>query len=304
MVAFTEAQCLGAVALHEHLGRQRASFGSSGAAARADCQLDAGLHGSAVARSAARRRLPGLCRRQQGPPVADLRGRQRRDDPRHRRPHGRRSLGVHSVQPAAQAAHAARRPGHRRLRLLRRFVRQGRRREARRPVEDGGRVRAGRRRHVLPGVRRDARRHGRDRVAGLGQRLVAAVVLQQPGRIPFLWSFPRYSMFDVDPTAAPYGDISASATDHEKSVGQTWSDPAVGQIKTNLSKYRDRRVGLLPALARERQQPRRRIGRPVALSAERRGRHASSTARNPRRPTTAWPRPTTTARPPPMGARR
>ena len=54
-------------------------------------------------------------------------------------------------------------------------------------------------------------------------------------RIPFLWSFPRYSMFDV--TLGQYGDISASATDHEKSVGQTWSDPAVGQIKTSLSKY-------------------------------------------------------------------
>ena len=54
-------------------------------------------------------------------------------------------------------------------------------------------------------------------------------------RIPFLWSFPRYSIFDV--TLSQYGDVSASATDHEKSVGQTWSDPAVGQIKTNLSKY-------------------------------------------------------------------
>jgi Neisseria PilC beta-propeller domain len=54
-------------------------------------------------------------------------------------------------------------------------------------------------------------------------------------RIPFLWSFPRYSIFDV--TLGQYGDISASATDHEKSVGQTWSDPAVGQIKTSLSKY-------------------------------------------------------------------
>jgi Tfp pilus tip-associated adhesin PilY1 len=54
-------------------------------------------------------------------------------------------------------------------------------------------------------------------------------------RIPFLWSFPRYSIFDV--TLSQYGDVSASATAHEKSVGQTWSDPAVGQVKTNLSKY-------------------------------------------------------------------
>ncbi|MBK5298140.1 MAG: hypothetical protein JJE40_13365, partial [Vicinamibacteria bacterium] len=55
------------------------------------------------------------------------------------------------------------------------------------------------------------------------------------GRIPLLWSFPRYSIFDV--TLGQYGDISASATDHEKSVGQTWSDPAVGQVTTSLSKY-------------------------------------------------------------------
>jgi Tfp pilus tip-associated adhesin PilY1 len=57
------------------------------------------------------------------------------------------------------------------------------------------------------------------------------------------WTFPRYSSFD--PTAsAPqhcdpvtdlcdslkYGELKATATAVEKSVGQTWSDPAVGQI--------------------------------------------------------------------------
>ena len=54
-------------------------------------------------------------------------------------------------------------------------------------------------------------------------------------RIPVLWAFPRYSMFDV--TLGTYGDISISATDHEKSVGQTWSDPAVGQVGSAKSKY-------------------------------------------------------------------
>jgi Neisseria PilC beta-propeller domain len=54
-------------------------------------------------------------------------------------------------------------------------------------------------------------------------------------RIPFLWAFPRYSMFDV--SIGKYGDLSSSASDHEKSVGQTWSDPAVGQIKTASGKY-------------------------------------------------------------------
>jgi hypothetical protein len=52
-------------------------------------------------------------------------------------------------------------------------------------------------------------------------------------RIKYLWAFPRYSVFDttINTTAAPYGDLSSSASADEKSVGQTWSDPAVGQIK-------------------------------------------------------------------------
>ena len=54
-------------------------------------------------------------------------------------------------------------------------------------------------------------------------------------RMPFLWAFPRYSVFDV--TLSTYGDITVAATDHEKSVGHTWSDPAVGQISSSLSKY-------------------------------------------------------------------
>jgi hypothetical protein len=52
-------------------------------------------------------------------------------------------------------------------------------------------------------------------------------------RIKYLWAFPRYYVFDttINTTAAPYGDLSSSASADEKSVGQTWSDPAVGQIK-------------------------------------------------------------------------
>jgi hypothetical protein len=59
-----------------------------------------------------------------------------------------------------------------------------------------------------------------------------------PGRITMNWAFPKYSSFD--PTlsvydgglhaVAQYGDLKASATALEKSVGQTWSDPTVGQI--------------------------------------------------------------------------
>jgi hypothetical protein len=57
------------------------------------------------------------------------------------------------------------------------------------------------------------------------------------------WAFPSYSSFDPTLSAAqhcepiagtcdslPYGDLKATATAIEKTVGQSWSDPAVGQI--------------------------------------------------------------------------
>ena len=63
--------------------------------------------------------------------------------------------------------------------------------------------------------------------------------------IQFLWSFPNYSSFDPTYYAelpltdgSPgniiklYGDLKASATPAEKSVGFTWSDPAVGALDT------------------------------------------------------------------------
>jgi hypothetical protein len=64
------------------------------------------------------------------------------------------------------------------------------------------------------------------------------------------WTFPRYSSFDPTLSAAqhcdpvtgacdslPYGDLKSTATAIEKSVGQTWSDPAVGQISTTGGPY-------------------------------------------------------------------
>ena len=59
-----------------------------------------------------------------------------------------------------------------------------------------------------------------------------------PGRITMNWAFPKYSNFDPTLTVfdaglhaiAQYGDLKASAAAVEKTVGQTWSDPAVGQI--------------------------------------------------------------------------
>ena len=49
-----------------------------------------------------------------------------------------------------------------------------------------------------------------------------------PARVPLKWAFPQYSEFDH--TLFPWGDIAASAAPASKTVGQTWSDPAVGQI--------------------------------------------------------------------------
>jgi outer membrane protein assembly factor BamB len=49
----------------------------------------------------------------------------------------------------------------------------------------------------------------------------------EPSRIPFVWSYPRYEMFD--PAVLPDGELRAAATDAEKSVGESWSTPLVGR---------------------------------------------------------------------------
>ena len=54
-------------------------------------------------------------------------------------------------------------------------------------------------------------------------------------KVKFRWSFPHYNDFDY--TLAPYGDIKSSASNLAKSVGETWSDPAVGQIQNSSGKY-------------------------------------------------------------------
>jgi hypothetical protein len=56
-----------------------------------------------------------------------------------------------------------------------------------------------------------------------------------PSKILFKWAFPTYASFDY--TLLPYGDIRSTATPTEKSVGQTWSDPAVGQFESSTGKY-------------------------------------------------------------------
>jgi hypothetical protein len=57
----------------------------------------------------------------------------------------------------------------------------------------------------------------------------------QPDRIPHVWSFPARTSFDA--SLAPYGDIAAGAPAIEKTVGETWSDPAVGQIQSSDSEW-------------------------------------------------------------------
>jgi hypothetical protein len=54
-------------------------------------------------------------------------------------------------------------------------------------------------------------------------------------KVKFRWSFPHYSDFDY--TLAPYGDIKSTASNLAKSVGETWSDPAVGQIENSSGTF-------------------------------------------------------------------
>jgi hypothetical protein len=61
-----------------------------------------------------------------------------------------------------------------------------------------------------------------------------------PSRITLNWAFPQYSHFDptIATSATPFGDLHATnATTLEKSVGQTWSVPAVGQIVSASGPY-------------------------------------------------------------------
>jgi hypothetical protein len=62
-----------------------------------------------------------------------------------------------------------------------------------------------------------------------------------PSSVPLKWAFPAYSQFKWDYTDAAkgilWGDLFQTAPAVSKSVGQTWSDPAVGQISTASSPY-------------------------------------------------------------------
>jgi hypothetical protein len=60
-----------------------------------------------------------------------------------------------------------------------------------------------------------------------------------PTAITWKWSFPRNTSFDptISTSAAPYGELRSSASTAEKSVGETWSDPAIGQVQNEDGDY-------------------------------------------------------------------
>jgi hypothetical protein len=53
--------------------------------------------------------------------------------------------------------------------------------------------------------------------------------------VPLKWSFPNYSHFNT--SLGVWGDIATTAPAVEKTVGETWSDPAVGQLESPSGPY-------------------------------------------------------------------
>jgi type IV pilus assembly protein PilY1 len=53
--------------------------------------------------------------------------------------------------------------------------------------------------------------------------------------VPLKWAFPSYSHFDA--TLGTWGDVASSAPEISKTVGETWSDPAVGQIESATGRF-------------------------------------------------------------------
>ena len=69
-----------------------------------------------------------------------------------------------------------------------------------------------------------------------------------PGSVKLQWAFPKYSDFNPACTTAAsssanacphsqWGDLFNSASTVEKTVGQTWSDPAIGQVETASGRF-------------------------------------------------------------------
>jgi hypothetical protein len=62
---------------------------------------------------------------------------------------------------------------------------------------------------------------------------VLLTYFSNPAAVTWKWSFPRLTSFDasIATTTAPYGELSPVATNAEKAMGETWSDPAIGQVQ-------------------------------------------------------------------------
>jgi outer membrane protein assembly factor BamB len=60
--------------------------------------------------------------------------------------------------------------------------------------------------------------------------LAALGYFSRADRVSLRWSFPSYRQFDY--TAPPYGDLRPTASEAEKTVGQTWSLPAIGESQS------------------------------------------------------------------------
>jgi hypothetical protein len=60
-----------------------------------------------------------------------------------------------------------------------------------------------------------------------------------PTIVSLKWSFPSLQSWDPAffSTLMPYGDLKVTASSVEKTVGQTWSDPAIGQVQASTSPY-------------------------------------------------------------------
>jgi hypothetical protein len=56
-----------------------------------------------------------------------------------------------------------------------------------------------------------------------------------PSSVPLKWAFPSYQDFDVN--IGEWGDVSAAAPQIAKTVGESWSDPAVGQIENATGRF-------------------------------------------------------------------
>jgi hypothetical protein len=57
----------------------------------------------------------------------------------------------------------------------------------------------------------------------------------KPTAITWKWSFPRNTSFDV--SLATYGELQPTAPVAEQAMGETWSDPAIGQVQNDLGPY-------------------------------------------------------------------